>query len=105
MKTQTIHKKQGKDHVQTEHGLKATVPATSPTVEETRRKYWSGRGFELVQAAAQTSERTFWGWGSGLLCNYTAPVVSLVHTPPKGDNQAKKKHCVRTHASSTPLAV
>ena len=29
----TSHKKQGKDHVQTEHGLKATAPATSPTVE------------------------------------------------------------------------
>ena len=100
----TSHKKQGKDHVQTEHGLKATAPATSPTVEETSRKYWSGGGFELVQAAAQTTQRKFWGWESGSPWDSTAPVGSLVHTPPKGDNQAKKKHRVGTHASPTPPA-
>ena len=100
----TSHKKQGKDHVQTEHGLKATALANSPTVEveETRNTYWNGGGFKLTQAAAQNSQRKF--WGTGLPCNSPAPAGSLVHTPPKGYNQAKKKHRVGTHASPTPPA-
>ena len=100
----TSHKKQGKDHVQAEHGLKATALANSPTVEveETRNTYWNGGGFKLTQAAAQNSQRKF--WGTGLPCNSPAPAGSLVHTPPKGYNQAKKKHRVGTHASPTPPA-
>ena len=98
----TSHKKHGGNHVQTEHELKVTAPATSPTVEETRHKYWSGGGFESVHLAAQNSQRKFWGWESGSPWNPTAPVGALVHTPPKGDNQAKKKHRVDTHTSPTP---
>ena len=58
----------------------------------------------MVHAEAQNSQRKFWGWGSGSPWNSTTPVGSLVHTPPKGDNQAKKKHRVGTHASPTPPA-